>query len=184
MLTRIQLLLSSLLIAVSLAVSAQDDARYATYSPVPPGYDQVALSIGPSRTQAIAYWNRHLEGDSLFVLVFDGSDYRLSLRTLNFTQDGLFRVQSVGTEQSGYLVVRTVFNGSGGMKCAYFLSFGGDTWKLVRTEVESTTCRSEKECYLRTCTLAQNLTLDAHTDWKLMRQPEQSRKKECTETRL
>jgi hypothetical protein len=62
-------------------------------------------------------WNKYLTGDSLFVFRNTGAGYACSLKTINFSADGIYEVDDVGeVVENGvnYLVVTTHFNGAGG----------------------------------------------------------------------
>jgi hypothetical protein len=130
------------------------------------------------------YWNQYISGDSLFIFKNTGADYECSLKTINFSADGIYEVDDVGeVVENGvnYLVVRTHFNGAGGQLQTIYLSYKqkSRTWKVSHTIVQSSECLNEHDCYEKTCKILQNIELNENTKWDNYRSINEARKKEC-----
>jgi len=82
------------------------------------------------------YSSKFLKGDSLYIYRNVNNRFELSLRTTNFTEDGLFMLDSIRTVNSdtlGGIIIYNHFNGAGGLKRIMFLKFyKPNGWKLTR----------------------------------------------------
>lgn len=130
------------------------------------------------------YWSKYLSGDSLFVFRNTGADYECSLKTINFSADGIYEVDDVGeVVENGvnYLVLTTHFNGTGGQVQTIYLSYKQkkQTWKITHTLFQSSECLNEHDCYQKTCKVLQNITLNESTRWNKYRSVTEARKTEC-----
>jgi hypothetical protein len=124
--------------------------------------------------------DKHLLGDSLYVYKKIGSKYALSLKTINFSEDGIYAVKNIYSIKSKKpnLVISTYFNGSGGMKQKIFLTFNSNVWKISKTIFETKITSSK--CKIKYCTIIQDLILNKNTDWSNYKNIDESKKTDCT----
>lgn len=132
-----------------------------------------------------AYSHKFIMGDSLYIFKNLNGDLKLSLSTINFSQDGLYVVDSIGAVSDsvmGNLVIYSYFNGAGGSKYNYFLKYTEDDidpWRVSYTQFEYTECNSDKDCFIKKCQIKQNVILNSSTDWNLLRSVDEAEEKEC-----
>jgi hypothetical protein len=133
-------------------------------------FDSVELDYNHDGHLDKIYSHKFLEGDSLFVYRNMNEKYVLSLATYNFTEDGLYVIDSIGipTDTSlGDLTIFTHFNGSGGMQQDVYLTYQTpDTWRISYTHYAITECLNEYECIDKCCLIRQNLALTDTTNWE------------------
>lgn len=130
------------------------------------------------------YWNKYISGDSLYVFRNTGGGYECSLKTINFSADGIYEVDDVDeVVENGvnYLVITRHFNGAGGLKQSIYLNYNPQKqcWKIVQTMFKSTECVDTNDCYLKTCKVIQRLALTEKTRWNKYRDVTEARKTEC-----
>lgn len=130
------------------------------------------------------FYNSFLNGDSLFIFKNKNMNYTLSLKTINFSEDGLFvidTVKGVIIDSINYIVVFTHFNGSGGLKKNEYLYY--DTkkkqWFLSHTIFSSVECSDEVHCIKTTCKIEQNILLNTQSNWTKYRHFTEANKNEC-----
>jgi len=112
-------------------------------------------------------FHKFIQGDSLFVYENTQKGYQLSLKTINFTSDGLFVIDSVFSPKKNELVIATYFNGSGGMKIKEHIRRERfKKWILSYTSFERTICLDENNCFERIQIVYQNFELNENTDWR------------------
>lgn len=124
--------------------------------------------------------DKHLLGDSLYIYKKVGSKYALSLKTINFSEDGIYVVKNIYSIKSTNpnLVISTYFNGSGGMKQKIFLTFNSNIWKISKTIFETKITSSKRK--IKYCTIIQDLILNKKTDWSNYKNIDESKKTDCT----
>lgn len=135
------------------------------------------------------FYNSFLNGDSLFIFKNKNMNYTLSLKTINFSGDGLFvidTIKGVIIDSINYLVICTHFNGSGGLKKNEYLCY--DTkkkqWYLSHTIFVSVECSDEVHCTKTTCKIEQNILLNTQANWTKYRYFTEANKNECVSTIL
>ena len=129
------------------------------------------------------YCNKHLLGDSLFVFRTVGQKYELSLKTINFSEDGIFVVKNIEKPFTGTtgLKISAYFNGSEGMTQDIYLYYNkiSKEWKIDNTVFKTTFCDEKDNCFDKTCKVAQNIILDNKTNWSKYRNIDSAKKNEC-----
>lgn len=130
------------------------------------------------------FWNKYTSGDSLYVFRNTGVGYECSLKTINFSADGIYEVDDVGeVVENGvhYLVITTHFNGAGGLKQSIYLNYNQQkqSWKITHSMFESTECFGTNDCYVKTCKVIQRLALTEKTRWNKYRDVTEARETEC-----
>lgn len=109
---------------------------------------------------------KFIQGDSLFVYENTQKGYQLNLKTINFTSDWVFVIDSVFSPEKNELVIATHFNGSGGMKkVEHIRRESSKKWILSYTSFERTICSDENNCFEKTQIVNQNFELNENTDW-------------------
>ena len=116
------------------------------------------------------YSHQYLAGDSLFVYRNINETLVASLKTINFSEDGLYKVDSINAIQDtsiGNFAVYTHFMGSGGMKQnIYFKYETAESWKITCTTYKLNECLDANNCFDKYCVISQNLELNDHTMWE------------------
>ena len=115
------------------------------------------------------YSHKFLAGDSLFVFQNMDGHYTPSLKTTNFSEGGIYMIDSIGVKEDsslGDFVVYTHFNGSGGLeRNIYFSQQRSQFWEISYTEYEFISCEDQDQCFNKYCLIPQNLPLTIHTNW-------------------
>jgi hypothetical protein len=151
------------------ALNQQIDSRF---------YDNVRFSIldidiNQDGKMDKVIFHKFIQGDSLFVYEKTENGYLLSLRTINFSDDGMFVVDSIYSNKKDELIIDTYFNGAGGMKVIQYLKRKHfNQWILSNTYFENTVCLDEDNCNKNTQNIIQNIELNENTDWSKYLVPE------------
>jgi hypothetical protein len=152
------------------------------------GYEFDTVDFDLDGRQDIYFWNRYLQGDSLFIVRNTEAGYVYSLRTLNFSEDGLFKVDSIQPaveNEKDFLAIYTHFNGSGGLQKTIFLQYtvAKHQWKISHILEESVEGTEEGEIYLTMCRFELNKKLPSTNSKERLPLTLDSKKKDCKSTR-
>jgi len=131
------------------------------------------------------FYNSFLNGDSMYIFQNKGHNFSLSLKTINFSEDGLFKIdtiKSVMVDSLHCIVISSHFNGSGGLQKDEYLYFNtvNKQWFLLYSIFKDNYCTNEKKCKKTVCKIKQNIRLHTQTNWSKYRHYTEANKSECT----
>lgn len=134
------------------------------------------------------YSSKFLEGDDLYIFHNSTKGKVLTLKTTNFSEDGLYKVDSIKAftdKLKGDLIIYTHFNGAGGANLNYILKYKADlNWSLAYSQFQELNCPEPEACFTKNCEIYQNITLNDSTDWTKFKTIDKADKEECTITKI
>lgn len=130
------------------------------------------------------FYNSFLNGDSMYIFHNKGHNLVLSLKTINFSEDGLFKIdtiKSVMVDSIHCIVICTHFNGSEGLQKDEYLYFNtvNKQWFLLQSVFKDDYCINVKKCKKTVCKIKQNIQLNTQTNWSKYRHYTEANKSEC-----
>jgi hypothetical protein len=132
-------------------------------------YDKYNLDFDNDGLSDAIFSNKFLLGDSLFIFKNNNHKYELTLKTINFSEDGVYVIKNI--KKVDYkkcnLLIDTYFNGEGGMKKEIYLDYNINSkkWKIDNSIFKTTYCDENDNCFNKTCNIIQNVILDKNTNW-------------------
>ncbi len=129
------------------------------------------------------YSHKFLENDSLYVFKNKEGNYELSLNTYNFSEGGLYKIDSIcaiNDTSIGNFVIYTHFNGSEGMKRNIFFKLNvANEWIITLSYIEILYPLNENTYILKEYSIKQNLLLNRFTNWYDYRTIDMANDTEC-----
>lgn len=132
-------------------------------------YNKYNLDFDNDGLSDAIFSNKFLLGDSLFIFRNNNQKFELTLKTINFSEDGMYIIKDIKKNNfnKNNLLIDTYFNGEGGMKKEIYLNYNINSkkWKINNSIFKITYCDENDNCFNKTCNIIQNIILDKNLNW-------------------
>lgn len=113
------------------------------------------------------------QGDELLLFVNKNDNYELTLKTVNFSEDGGNQIKTIKKDKNGFVIV-TAFPDRGFFETHYFIKFKNGNWILTHT-LYKTESGNEEDAFIYVCKVKQDIALsDENLLYKLKTIPDET----------
>ncbi len=143
-------------------------------------YFNVSFDINGDNKDDKIISNKANTGDNLLVYFFEKGEYKLQLKSINFSQDGGNQISEIKKTNPGF-VIKTNFLDRGFLECEYYIEYKDNKWVLTNT-IYKTKSSNQQNAFIYKCDVKQNLDFsDPNLSEKVNVIPnEAEREKKCS----
>ncbi len=121
-------------------------------------YFNVSFDINGDNKDDKIISNKANTGDNLLVYFFEKGEYKLQLKSINFSQDGGNQISEIKKTNKGF-VIKTNFPDRGFLECEYYIEYKENQWVLTNT-IYKTKSSNQQNAFIYKCDVKQNLDLN------------------------
>ena len=123
-------------------------------------------------------------GDELLLFVNNDNNYKLALKTTNFSEDGGHQIKDIQQTKEGFVII-THFPDRGFSESHHYISYANNRWVLTNT-IYKTKSGLEEDAFIYVCDLKQGLDLTSDKLLENLKQIPADAKKEqfCSKIKM